>query len=86
MRCPPCPFRINAIKRSENALDDEVGHNLTATLQRESHHVGTRGAREKGKREALRGVAERVLDQIFEASSSEEWVESLKAPLDIAVL
>ena len=36
------------------------------------------------KREALRGVAEVVLDHIFEAFSSEQWAELLKAPLERA--
>lgn len=37
-----------------------------------------------GKREALRGVAERVLDHIFEAFSSEQWADLLETPLDRA--
>lgn len=36
------------------------------------------------KREALRGVAEQILDHIFEAFSSEQWAELLKAPLERA--
>ena len=35
-------------------------------------------------REALRGVAERVLDHIFEVFSSERWAELLKVPLERA--
>lgn len=35
-------------------------------------------------REALRGVAERVLDHLFEAFSSDQWADLLKAPLERA--
>lgn len=35
-------------------------------------------------REALRSVAERVLDHIFTACSSEQWAELLRIPLEHA--